>query len=171
MFRLQEGLLLLNGQDKVVRLKEYADQLDVLRGAAFNGVILFALCLFGCLGNLRARLSQHRILKLLMLIPACLLAGYGMYSLWDHWTAKGDTRYSDPPLAEVVLLMLGSVGIYVTLKAKAETARFYVRTSAVAAVLTVMSYGGWCWTEVMYDLQVIHSVPELPKAPSLASVP
>jgi hypothetical protein len=171
MFRLQEGLLLLNGQDKVVRLKEYADQLDVLRGAAFNGVILFALCLFGCLGNLRARLSHRRILQLLMLIPACLLAGYGVYSLWGHWTAKGDTRYSDPPLAEAVLIMLGLVGIYVTCKAKAETARFYVRTCAAAAVLTVMSYGGWCWTEVMYDLQVIHSVPELPKAPGLASVP
>lgn len=55
MFRLQEGELLLNGQDKVDRLKQYYDQITVLRGAAFNGFMLSALCAFGYCGNLRAR--------------------------------------------------------------------------------------------------------------------
>src|SRR5579862_4642111 len=43
MFRLQESELLLNGRDKVDRLKDYYDQITVLRGAAFNGIILVAL--------------------------------------------------------------------------------------------------------------------------------
>lgn len=165
MFRLQEGELLLDGEDKVERLKEYYDQIDVLRGAALNGVLLFALCLFGCFGNLRAR-QGHRIWRLLTFLPAFIVTGYGAYSLWSHWTSRSETRYSNPPLAEVVLLMLGLAGFYLTRKAKAETARFYLRTCAAAAVFTLISYGGWCWTEVMYDLHVIHSIPELPKSPS-----
>jgi hypothetical protein len=36
MFRLQEGVLLLYGQDKVDRLKQYYDQITVLRGAALK---------------------------------------------------------------------------------------------------------------------------------------
>ena len=35
------------GGDYTVRLRQLHDQVMVLRGAAFNGVIAFSLCLFG----------------------------------------------------------------------------------------------------------------------------
>jgi hypothetical protein len=171
-FPLQEGELLLNGQDKVGRLKEYFDQIDVLRGAALNGIILLALCGFGCCANVRARPQGRRIWKVLVLFPAPLVIAYGVYSLLNHLTGGGKShgtavglnwRYIDPPLAEVVLLMLGGVGLYVMVKAK--TARLYFPTFLAATVLTIISYGGWWWTEVMYDLYVIHSNPQLPKSP------
>jgi hypothetical protein len=38
MFRLQESELLLRGQDRVDRLKQYFDQITVLRGAAFERI-------------------------------------------------------------------------------------------------------------------------------------
>jgi hypothetical protein len=158
MFRLQESQLLFAGQDKVDRLKQYNDQINILRGAAFNGLILSVVCLFGWCGNVRQRISNP-ILKVLLFLPAGLVAFWGALSLWDHWHEKV-SLYNDPPLAELVLLLLGVGGLFVVAKAR-EKETFYVPTCVVAVILTFISFGGWWWTEVMYDLQVIHSLPEL----------
>jgi hypothetical protein len=163
MFRLQEGLLLLNGLDKVERLKEYYDQITVLRGGALNLIILFAVCLFGYCGNYRARWSQRPSLMVLAFVPACLVLIYALFSFWRHYHYERLSPYRDPPLAETVLFLLGAIGVFVILKAK--HARYYGPTCVVAAILTVISFGGWWWTEVMYDLQVIHSAPELQLKP------
>jgi len=159
IFRLQEGKLLLSGEDKTDRLKQYYDQITVLRGAAFNGVLLLAFSAFGLLATLRARFPRHRLVNALAFVPGGLFSLYGIYSLQHHWLLNADARYSDPPLAELVCFLLGVVGLLVVLKAR--TATYYVPTAMVATVLTVISFGGWWWTEVMYNLQVIHSVPQL----------
>jgi hypothetical protein len=159
MFRLQEGALLLTGQDKVERLRQYYDQITVLRGAAFNGFVLFMVCAFGSCANVRARLVARPILRSLTFLPAVLVLWYGSWSLWKHLTDKTTSPYSDPPFAEFVLLLLGVIGVFVVLKA--EKATSYYRTCVVAAFLTIGAFGGWWWTEIMYNLQVIHSQPEL----------
>ena len=161
LFLLQESNLLLNGEDKVERLKEYYDQITVLRGGAFNGIILCAVCLFGFCGNYRVRWSNSPVLKALTFVPAAALALYGFISLLTHWTGKGLSAYRDPPLAETVLLLLGAVGVFVILKARHAT--YYGPLCILAAALSLVSFGGWWWTEVMYDLHVIHSVPDLPQ--------
>jgi hypothetical protein len=161
MFSLQESELLLYGQDKVDRLKQYYDQVNILRGAALNGMVLFVLCVFGISGNWSVRFSGRPLLQFLTLSPAVIVAWYGAFSLVRHWKRNDvHTHYSDPPLAELLILLLGLTGlVFVIFKAK--TARFYLPTCLVAAAFAVVSYGGWWWTEVMYDLQVIHSVPVL----------
>ena len=160
LFRLQESALLLQGQDRVDRLRQFYDQINILRGAALNGLILFALCAFGSCGTLRARWSAHPVLKGLTFLPAGLVAAYGLYSLIvNHFIHPSRSIYADPPLAEAVLLLLGVGGLFVVSKAKEAAA--YFRTCVVAAILTVVSFGAWWWTEVMYDIQVIHSHPRL----------
>ena len=192
MFSLQEGELLLLGQDKVDRLKQYYDQITVLRESALNGFILFMVCLFGYFGKFRARWSESRIFKFLTFLPAGFLLLYGSYSLVLHFhslslkaqdllSAQGldatrqpivaevlERLYSDPPLAELVLLLLGMVGLFVI--PKAEQAASYFRMCVVAGIVTLICYGGWWWTEVMYDLQVVHSKIELHPAPTAAPV-
>jgi hypothetical protein len=163
MFSLQEGELLLQGEDKVDRLKQYYDQITVLRGATFNGFILFLVCAFGSCGNLRGYWQDRRLLKDLTIVPAALLTVYGGIQLWFHLQFRIQDHYSDPPLAEFVLILLGVFGLFVTLKA--EKMPSYFRTCLVAAVVTVTCFGGWWWTEVMYDLQVVHSQPELHPIP------
>jgi hypothetical protein len=51
------------------------------------------------------------------------------------------------------------VGLFAS--AKAVTALSYWRMCLVAAIITAVSFGGWWWTEVMYDLDVIHAQPQL----------
>jgi hypothetical protein len=157
LFGLQEGALLLTGQDKVDRLRQYYDQITVLRGAAFNGFILFAVSAFGLCGNFKARWSGKPFLGSLAFLPAVVVLFYGCYSLWVHFSDTAHSPYSHPPFAEFVLSLLGVIGLFVT--AKAETATLYFRTCVLAAVLAIGSFGGWWWTEIMYDLQVIHSRP------------
>jgi hypothetical protein len=185
MFSLQEGELLLLGQDKVDRLKQYYDQITVLRGAALNGFILFMVCAFGCCGNVRERWPQSRIVKVLALVPAGSLLLYGVWSLSGHFRgllvraqnlygvdhptlAEVLQRlYGDPPFAEPLFVLLGLIGLVVIAKAKKTTS--YFRTCIVAATVTVVCFGGWWWTEVMYDFQVVHSQIELHPTPGAAS--
>jgi hypothetical protein len=61
----------------------------------------------------------------------------------------------------MTLLILALVGWYAIMRPAAGSRASFLNTAAVAAVLTAISFGGWWWTEVMYDRHVIHSVPEL----------
>lgn len=161
VFHLQEGELLLEGTDKVDRLKQYFDQITVLRGAAFNGCILFALCAIGFFGTLWDSIA-HRWLRFVALLPPAALLFYALGSLIDHSSHSSTTNfYSDPPLAELVMLLLAGLGLYFVPKGEQKDKAFYARSTILAAVIAAVSFGGWWWTEVMYDDQVIHSEPEL----------
>jgi hypothetical protein len=164
VFRLQDSVLLLQGVDRVDRLKQYFDQINILRGAAFNGFILFALSLFGGIGQLRQRYSKHRALVPVFFMPALATIVYTLISFWKHWYNAPHGRYSDPPLAEIVILLLAVVGVLIAWtpeSAKPGKDMPYVRICCIAAVMMVVSFGSWWWTEVMYDLQVIHSLAEI----------
>ena len=159
VFRLQDSELLLQGLDKVDRLKQYFDQLNVLRGAALNSFILFALAVFGSLGRLKLHWSKHRALVVLTFLPSAAATIYTLFSLWRHWYHGTQSIYSDPPLAELVLLFVSAVGLYVAWKPEKDMA--YLRICVIAFIVMVVSFGSWWWTEVMYDLQVIHSLAEI----------
>lgn len=186
MFRLQEGEMLLLGEDKVGRLKQYYDQITVLRGAAFNAFVLLLICIMGCCANLRVRAGADSRKTFFAYLPAATLLCFGIYKLVGHyqqihaaamhlhhsashqitWWQNVDALYNDPPLAEFALILLGSVGLLVIFKAKKTTP--YLRTAIVAAIVTIVCLGAWWWTEIMYDLQVVHSQVELRPNPLTA---
>jgi hypothetical protein len=160
VFSLQESKLLLEGLDKVDRLKQYFDQITVLRGAAFNFFIVFALCLFGSLGQLRAHWNSNRLLRLLPFAVPLVAIAFVIHSGMKHIIGEpSHIFYSDPPLAEIVWIILSVVGFAAILKG--DTAFPYVRICLISGVIMAVSYGGWWWTEVMYDTQIIHSLPKL----------
>jgi hypothetical protein len=144
----------------VERLKEFYDQITVLRGAALNGFILFALCAFGICANLRAHWPGSRVLQSLTFLPAVLAVGWGARALREDYLHDSSKNiFTHPPLAEVLVIGLGVAGLFVIWKA--VTAVSYWRLCLVAALVTAVSFGGWWWTEVMYDLDVIHAQPQL----------
>jgi hypothetical protein len=158
LFLLEESELLLQGVEKIDRLKQYFDQITVLRGAAFNGFVLFSLALFGIFGELKKSWSQHKILQPLAFLPPVLAAIFVVQNVWRH-DRHMQSLYSDPPLAELVILLLAAVGFFMILKPPSTMQ--YSRICIIAMVMMVVSFGGWWWTEVMYDLQVIHSHSEV----------
>ena len=155
-FRLQEARLLLEGEDKTGRLHEYHDQIEILRGATLNGGILFGLLCSGICVLYGERRGWHRLGARL---PAMGTLLFGIAELIWHLGrhARWFASHGDPPLAEVALILLGFAGLLV--QPDKEDWRLFRNGLMVAIALTVTAYGAWWWTEVLYDQQVIHSIP------------
>ncbi len=146
IFHLQESALLLDGEDKTARLRQLHEQIMVLRGAAFNGIVACALCLFGWCAKHRAKVRL-----VLAAVPILLFLG-GLDTLYKHFQHK---EISDPPFMEFTLIVLGAAGCYAL--RKGTQGRWYGIGSLLSLLLAAMAYFGWWWTEVQYDQQVIYS--------------
>lgn len=170
-FSLQEGRLLLAGEEKLARLHEFHDQIEILRGGTLNGAILFTLSCFGLCALYRARLLPGKLRILLVCgsyVPATVCMLVGVWQMHQHFsrvyqpapiplidTPNPYELHRDPPLAEAVMILLGVGGL--CLRLKDDNPRLFRNVCLIAAILTLIGYGSWWWTEVLYYQQVIHS--------------
>jgi len=116
-FRLEEGKLLLQGDERTSRLRELHDQAVILRGATLNGMMLSALCIFGFCASFR-RESQTKLSFLSTQAAAIALILYGGYSLSSHFhgLAGDPDPFRDPPLAETMMVLAGIAGLLAGLR-------------------------------------------------------
>lgn len=174
LFSIQENALLFKGQDPTLRLRQLHDQIMVLRGAAFNGVVGLSLCLFAWCGQLRRQKPESRRRFAFALVPLVYLA-VALLTIVHHV----QERYpSDPPYMEFTILLLGLVGAWLVWKNPAEHApkesgksetgesgagkqfwqpNRWPQLVLVSALLTATAILGWWSTEVFYSEQVIYS--------------
>jgi hypothetical protein len=145
IFRVQESALLLQGGDKTDTLNQLRAQISVLRGAAFNGLLVFVLCGYGWCGRQPAKRRPA------WWIPIALSAGGGLM-LRHHIMHNG---LNDPPFMECTFIVLGLAGGYVFWKGAPP--RAYGAGLLLSLLLSGIAYFGWWWTEVLYDQQVLHS--------------
>jgi hypothetical protein len=166
-FRLEEGKVLLQGDDKTTRLRELHDQLVILRGATLNGIILSTLCLFGFCASFRSgsarnrsgSLRNWRTFGVTHAAPVALIL-YGGFAIRHHFSELGgDHVFRDPPLAEVLMVLMGIGGLLA--KAGEDSRLKYATGWGLSLALTIIAYGAWWWTEVIYNQGVIHSYPTL----------
>jgi hypothetical protein len=159
VFHVQEGTLLLQGTDKNERVRQFHDERMVLRGAAFDGVVAFSLCLFWWSSERRSRLRYA--VPFIYLVP-------GAIALHNH--LRSGREASNPPLLEFTLLVLALAGWYLiwhrrpqgkgpTKEPAAHHSQGRIRTSylVLSFLLTITAFLGWQATEVLYDQQVIYS--------------
>jgi hypothetical protein len=146
IFHVQESALLLVAGDRLETLNQLHAQIAVLRGAAFNGLILSALCLFGLGATQQAK---HPVA---WIIPIVFLAAGGT-SMWNHSTTHG-FRLNDPPFMECTLLILSlTAGVVMFNRVPQRSYGVYLLESLL---MTAIAYFGWWWSEVLYDRQVLH---------------
>lgn len=147
VFRIQEGALLLQGEDKAERLRHLHEQIMVLRGATFNGLLASVLCLFGWCAK-KAPWKRW----ILASVPVLFFV-LGVVSLYSHLHNK---KLNDPPFMELTVILLGLTG-GAALR-KGENRRWYGHGLFLSLLLlTAVAYFGWWWTEVLYDRQVMYS--------------
>jgi hypothetical protein len=165
VFRSQEAILLLQGTDGNERLRQFHDQIMVLRGAAFDGMIAFVLCLFWWCTRFQTRLRYTAPLALTLL---------GVNALYNHLMER---PASGPPYMEFTLLVLAATGWYLLWrqapKAKdgeeqAQNGRGRIRAPylVLALFLTSTAVLGWWSTQVLYDQQVFYSYQALSDSPA-----
>jgi len=163
IFGLEENALLLKGEDATLRLRQLHDQIMVLRGATFDGLISFALCLFAW--GVRARREKPRsaVRWVLALIPAVLL-----FLAVDATVHHYQERFiAEPPYMEFSLFIVGAAGgilLWTRLVQTSEGSKErqcirwpWPAMSLLFAVLSVAGILGWWSTEVLYGEQVIYS--------------
>lgn len=175
MFKLQESTVLLTGEDKTSQLRHMHQQLMVLRGAAFNGLIACVFLAFGWNGE--KKWGRWRLI-----LPLCLLFYFCYALVWNHWGKHDQSKVfhfwqylsaNDPPFMELAGLGLAIAGCYLAIRDPSRPANKPLHDSGsepallsglsygsgfiVAALLTAVSYGGWYWTEILYDQMVIDS--------------
>jgi hypothetical protein len=174
IFHVHEAALLLQGTDPNERLRQLHDQIMVLRGAAFNGIVAFSLCLFWWSAAFPS--SRWRGLALL---PYVVLGGISSVLHIRHAFAEP----AGPFFFEFSLLILAAAGACLLWRnstheplkepvgEKAMEARKRRRWTLfgyffLASLITVVSYMGWWATEVLYDQQVIYSYKALAESPA-----
>jgi hypothetical protein len=165
IFHIQEGALLSMGSDANERLRQFHDQIMVLRGATFDGLLAFSLCLFWWYTRFQRFQPWLRFA-----VPTSYLS-WGLIALRNHVHARAP---SDPPYMEFTLLVLGLAGWYIlwphTPKGKGvqgesgtqnERGRLRVGYLVLSLFLTATAFLGWWTTQVLYDQQVIYSYKAL----------
>jgi hypothetical protein len=166
MFHVQEAALLLKGTDATERVRLFHDQIMVLRGAAFDGLLAFSLGLFWWSARFRSRLRWAVLL--LYLVP-------GAVATINHFRERAA---SDPPYMEFTLLALAAAGWCVLWQRRvksngaaeepgSQTPRVEARAVylVLALFLTAAAFLGWWATQVLYDQQVIYSYKALTESP------
>jgi hypothetical protein len=176
---LQENALMEKGQDYSVRLRQLHDQVMVLRGAAFNGVLGLSLSLFAWEAVLRRKKSGAWVRWAFWAAPAFYVF-VGVLATRHHF-ANGFP--SDPPYMEFTLFLLAAVGAWSLIRPlapankggeqKETTAssclqeKHWLRIILLSAALTIGAFLGWWSTEMLYAQQVIYSYDtQGPTAPS-----
>jgi hypothetical protein len=108
LFSLQENSLMEKGGDYSVRLRQLHDQVMVLRGAAFNGLIAFSLCVFAWGATLRRDKPRSWLRLALASVPALFFA-VALIAAVNHY---GERSPSDPPYMEFTLALLALLGAW-----------------------------------------------------------
>ncbi len=163
LFQLQESKVLNQEADKAERFRQLHERIVVLRGAVFSGSALFLTCFFGCIAPVQDQPSHWTRRLAGILLAFALLA----FCLWNALEDLKSPNIFDLPVMEGllgVITLFGGLLVYYGVKA-----RPYLRKRVVlmAAFFAALSYGGWMWSEVIYDQQVISSyaVMESPTKP------
>lgn len=141
LFYLRESALLLEAGNNTDRLSQLHSQILVLRGAAFNGLLTFMLCLFGLGGR-----SSRLVWWVFPLTTAGL--GFLFFAFHTHGLA-------DPPFMELTCVVLGLAGGYVLWKGAPEGR--YALGCLLSSLAFSISFLGWWWSELLYDQQVFYS--------------
>jgi len=148
IFYLQEGAVLQGGEDKTNRIRQLNEQTIVLRGAAFDGLVAFALCAFGWCATTYPRT--------LAFVPAGILL-WGSYLLINHLESGS---FTEPPYAEITFVILGVAGcvaIWRGAHGYLKPPHRYQLLFWPLLVLTPMAYFAWWWTELLYDQLILYS--------------
>jgi len=164
IFGLQENALLLKGEDATQRLRQFHDQIMVLRGATYDGLLAFTFCMFAWGAQMPRRSIQRWLLGL---FPVLILF-LGVNALFDHYE---DAVIAGPPYMEFSLLVVGLAGVVLLWipnwlpqrnrqeeNDDEETIHWnWPAMSLLFAVLVVGGLFGWWATEVIYGQDVIYS--------------
>lgn len=155
LFQQQETAVLSQGADKTESLRQLHERIVVLRGAVFSGFVLSLIFLSAYFARLNGSKSRWtRWIK-----PVCGILLTLIFITFAVLNGIQDFEHGgifDIPVLETLLLVITIFGLVVLAREADPGAQFRrKRFVLVAILLTALTYGGWMWSEILYDQQVI----------------
>jgi len=151
-FELQETRALGQGVNKEELFRQLRERIIVLRGAVFSGFVLFLICLFGCIAP-----KHGQTFKWLRMLPGILLASaLTIFVLRNGYQDLMNPSIFDIPVLEAVLGAITIFGGFLAVNGVKRGPFVRIRFLVLIALCAAISYGGWIWSEVLYDQQVIN---------------
>ena len=145
---VQEASLLLTSTGNTDRIRYLHQQLVVLRGVAFDGMIVTLLCLFGLCAK------HHPWGRLSLIAVSLVMLAWTGYAIVRHLRQNSQHLPAAPPLMEVALILLALAGLFLAWKQVPQ--RPYECAFMFSAVLTGLAISGWWYSEILYDHTVIY---------------
>ncbi len=149
------------GTDKTERLRQLHERIVVLRGAVFNGFSFLLICVFAWIAPINGKAFPWK-----ERVPGTVLAVLlTAFSVVNGFADLTHFNISDIPALEgllAVITIFGGILVFYGVKARPYLGK---RIVLVAAFFAALSYGGWMWSEVIYDQQVISSYAVMQGAP------
>jgi hypothetical protein len=150
-FEQEESTVLNQPSDKTEQLRQLRERIVVLRGAVFSGLVLLLICLFAFFAGVPGYPSNWKR-------PRCgyLLAGwFTAFALINGVRDLLNQNIFDIPVLESVMLVITIFGFNVVRRGVNAPLFRTKRCALIALFFTGLTYGGWMWSEVIYDKQVI----------------
>lgn len=152
-FDVLESRALGQGANREELFRQLRERMIVLRGAVFSGFILFLICLFGCIAPRRSQpLNRWRTLVGIM-----LASSFAIFVIYNGLEDIRSPNIFDIPILEAVLGVVSVFGGILAIRGVKH--RPYLRVQFLLVIFcgAALSYGGWMWSEILYDQQVITS--------------
>jgi hypothetical protein len=166
VFLLYESKVLSQGLDKTESFRQLRERIVVLRGAVISGTLLFLLCLFRAIARPETEKFQWKVMDKVWIRTALGTLLALVFTAFSVNNALEDLRHPDIfdiPILEVLLGLTSVFGGFWVLKGVPSRSFLNIRFVFLTAFVTVFAYGGWMWSEVIYDQQIITAFSVLQK--------
>jgi hypothetical protein len=160
-FQLMETQILSQGTDKTERLRQLHERIVVLRGAVFNGFSFLLICFFAWLAPINGNAFpwKRRVPGTLLAVVLTAFSAVNGFEDLTHFSI------SDIPALEGLLALITIFGGFLVYYGVKDRPYLGKRIVLVAGFFAALCYGGWMWSEVIYDQQVISSYAVMQSAP------
>jgi hypothetical protein len=163
IFQQQETTVLSQLSDKTERLRQLHERIVVLRGTIFSLFVLLLICLFAYFARADGG-AAHWIR------PTCgalLGVAFTVFATINGYHDLVNPDIFDIPVLECLLVVITLFGVALAVRRTKHHDRFQSkRYVLITLFFTGLAYGGWMWSEVIYDQQVISSFVVLQHNPS-----
>lgn len=153
-FQQQEAEIQLQAPEKTELLRQLHERIGVLRGAVFSGFVFLLICLSAYFTRINGGTSHwtHWIR------PGCGIMLAAIFTTFALLNGIDDLSHGifDIPVLESLLLVITIFGVVVAAKGAETPLLRNKRYVLVALFFTGLTYGGWTWSEILYDQQVIN---------------
>jgi hypothetical protein len=153
IFQQQEAAVLSQPSDRTEGLRQLHERIVVLRGTIFSLFVLLLICLFAYFARVNGGASHW-------MRPACgaiIAVAFTVFAAFNGYQDLAGRNIFDIPVLESVLVVITIFGVALAVR-KAKSERFQSkRYVLIMLFFTGLAYGGWMWSEIIYDQQVISS--------------